>query len=61
MAFSPNQLLLLVVDTQSNDLAVLELTDRKGSPRPAAPLLETMIPLGSSPRAIVVKAFVSQK
>jgi len=60
MAFSPNQLRLLVVDTKSNDLAVLELTDRKGNPR-TIPVLETMVPLGSNPRAIVVKAFVSQK
>ena len=61
MAFSPNQLLLLVVDTVSNDLTVLALTDRKGRPRPESPQLETMVPLGNQPRAIVVKAFVSQQ
>jgi hypothetical protein len=53
--------MLLVVDTVSNDLAVLELTDRKGRSRPESPQLETMVPLGSNPRAIVVKAFVSQQ
>ena len=66
MAFSPNQLLLLVVNTVSGDLAVLELTDRQGRPRPQSPHeprfpVETMVPLGASPRAIVVKAFISQK
>jgi hypothetical protein len=52
---------LLVVNTGSGDLTVLSLIDNKGSPQPDAPKLETMIPLGKDPRAIVVKAFVSQK
>jgi DNA-binding beta-propeller fold protein YncE len=65
MAFSPNQLLLLVVNAISNDLAVVALTDRKGRPWPDTPQggawypLETMVPLGGAPRAIVVKAFVA--
>jgi DNA-binding beta-propeller fold protein YncE len=61
MVFSPNQLYLLVINTTSGDLAVLDLTDRKGRPRPGAPIIETMVPLGKNPRAIAVKAFVSQK
>ena len=61
MAFSPNHLLLLVVNTGSGDMTVLSLIDNKGQPRPEVPALETMIPLGKDPRAIVVKAFVSQK
>ena len=51
---------LLVVNTASGDLSVLSLIDRKGRPQPNAPVMETMIPLGKDPRAIVVKAFVSQ-
>jgi len=61
MAFSPNQFFLLVVDTVSSDLAVVALTDSKGRPRLQPLVVETMVPLGASPRAIVVKAFVSQK
>ena len=61
MALSPNQLMLLVVNTASGDLSVLSLIDRKGRPQPNAPVMETMIPLGKDPRAIVVKAFVSQQ
>ena len=61
MAFTPNQLRLLVVNTVSDDLTVLDLTDRKGRPSPQAPLLETMVPLGKNPKAIVVKSFISQK
>jgi hypothetical protein len=40
---------------------VLSLLDNKGQPQPDTPSLETMIPLGKDPRAIVVKAFVSQR
>jgi DNA-binding beta-propeller fold protein YncE len=61
MAFSPNQLLLLVVNTGSGDMTVLSLIDSKGKSQPELPVLETMIPLGKDPRAIVVKAFVSQR
>jgi hypothetical protein len=54
-------LLLLVVNTGSDDLSVLSLIDRKGHPIfPLPPALETMIPLGKDPRAIAVKAFISQ-
>jgi YVTN family beta-propeller protein len=62
MALSPNQYMLLVVNTGSGDLSVLSLIDRKGRPVfPRPPSLETMIPLGKDPRAIAVKAFVSQR
>ena len=68
MALSPNQQMLLVVNTASGDLTALDLTDSKGQPRvetgqPRTQIfpLATMIPLGKSPRAIVVKAFVSQR
>jgi DNA-binding beta-propeller fold protein YncE len=61
MALSPNQLHLLVVNTASGDMTVLSLIDNKGRPLPEVPALETMIPLGKDPRAIVVKAFVSQR
>ena len=61
MALSPNQLHLLVVNTGSGDMTVLSLIDSKGRPQPDVPALETMIPLGKDPRAIVVKAFVSQR
>jgi DNA-binding beta-propeller fold protein YncE len=61
LAFSPNQLMLLVVNTGSSDLTVLSLIDNKGRPQPDTPALETMIPLGKDPRAIVTKAFVSQQ
>jgi YVTN family beta-propeller protein len=61
IALSPNQLMLLVVNTGSGDLTVLSLVDRKGRPQPDTPTLETMIPLGKDPKAIVVKAFVSQR
>jgi YVTN family beta-propeller protein len=61
MAISPNQLMLLVVNTASGDLSVLSLIDRKGRPQPDTPVMETMIPLGRDPRAIVVKAFISQQ
>jgi hypothetical protein len=50
-----------VVNTGSGDLTVLALTDRKGNSRADTPALETMVPLGRDPRAIAVKAFVSQK
>jgi hypothetical protein len=40
---------------------VLSLIDRTGDRQPDKPVLETMIPLGKDPRAIVVKAFVSQQ
>src|SRR5262249_163327 len=67
---SPNQFLLLVINTGSADLSVISLIDNKGRalfPRPSPqqtmiPLgPETMIPLGKDPRAIAVKAFVSQR
>jgi YVTN family beta-propeller protein len=61
LAFSPNQLQLLVVNTVSGDLSVLNLTDRKGKPRPDNPSLAAMVPLGRNPHAITVKAFVSEK
>ena len=61
MAFSPNNLMLLVVNTGSSDLSVLSLVPRNDRPQPNAPVMETMIPLGKDPRAIVVKAFVSQQ
>jgi len=61
MAFTPNQYMLLVVNTGSSDLTVLTLVDNKGRPQPEMPRLETMVPLGKDPRAIVVKAFVSEK
>jgi YVTN family beta-propeller protein len=61
MAISPNQLMLLVVNTASGDLSVLSLIDRKGHQQPETPVMETMIPLGRDPRAIVVKAFISQR
>jgi YVTN family beta-propeller protein len=61
IALSPNQFMLLVVNTASGDLTVLSLIDHKGRPQPEAPTLETMIPLGKDPRAIAVKAFVSQR
>ena len=63
LVFSPNQLHLLVVNTGSGDMTVLSLIgeNSKGRPRREAPSLETMIPLGKDPRAIVVKAFVSQR
>jgi len=61
MALSPNGFMLLVVNTGSGDLTVLSLIDRKGRRQPETPVLETMIPLGRDPRAIVVKSFVSQK
>jgi hypothetical protein len=65
MAFPPNQLLLLVANAVSNDLAVVALTDRKGRPCSDTPQrgawypLETMVPLGGGLREIVVKAFVA--
>jgi YVTN family beta-propeller protein len=62
MALSPNQFLLLVVNTGSGDLSVLSLIDRKGNQLfPKPPSLETMIPLGNEPRAIAVKAFAGQR
>jgi YVTN family beta-propeller protein len=61
MALSPNQFWLLVVNTGSSDMTVLTLLDNKGRPQPDTPKLETMVPLGKDPRAIVVKAFVSQR
>jgi DNA-binding beta-propeller fold protein YncE len=61
LAFSPNQLMLLVVNTGTSDLTVLSLIDNKGRPQPDTPALMTMIPLGKDPRAIVTKAFVSQQ
>jgi YVTN family beta-propeller protein len=61
LALSPNQLRLLVINTGSGDLSVLELIGHKGKPRPEAPSLATIVPLGKNPRAIAVKAFVSQR
>jgi DNA-binding beta-propeller fold protein YncE len=61
LALSPNQLMLLVVNSGTGDLSVLSLIDRTGDRQPDKPVLETMIPLGKDPRAIVVKAFVSQQ
>ncbi|HKD58850.1 MAG TPA: beta-propeller fold lactonase family protein, partial [Terracidiphilus sp.] len=69
-ALSPNQLLLLVINTGSSDLSVVSLIDSKGRPlfprpSPQAAMVplgpETMIPLGKDPRAIAVKAFITQR
>lgn len=54
LAFSADQHLLLVADTRSGDVAVVRTTSRLG---PAA--LFTLLPAGSTPAAIVVKAMQS--
>jgi YVTN family beta-propeller protein len=57
LALSPNQNFLLVLDTQSGDVTVIQ----KRTPRKLEPgeySLLTMIPVGVQPNAIVVKAFI---
>jgi YVTN family beta-propeller protein len=52
MAFSADEHLLLVADAHSGDVAVIRTQTKDGQPA-----LFTMLPAGSSPNAIVVKAF----
>jgi len=57
MALSPDQNYLLVLDTQSGDVTVIQ----KRKPRKLEPTeysLLTMIPVGVQPNNIVVKSFV---
>jgi YVTN family beta-propeller protein len=54
LAFSADEHLLLVADAHSDDIAVIRTEDRNG------PLLFTILPVGGSPNAIVVKAMQSK-
>jgi YVTN family beta-propeller protein len=59
LALSPEQHYLLVLDTQSGDVSVIE----KRTPskiRPNEYSLMTMIPVGAQPNAIVVKTFMAK-
>jgi YVTN family beta-propeller protein len=51
LAFSADEHLLLAADARSGDVAVIRTQDKTG------PTLFTMLPAGSSPNAIVIKAF----
>jgi YVTN family beta-propeller protein len=51
LAFSADEHLLLAADARSGDVAVIRTQDKTG------PTLFTMLPAGSSPNAIVTKAF----
>jgi len=51
LAFSADEHLLLAADAHSGDISVIRTADRDGDP-----VLFTMMPAGSSPNAIVVKA-----
>ena len=58
LAFASNGYLILVVDSGSNDLAVVRTTS--SSPvnnRPPGPSLFTILPAGKNPTAIAVKSF----
>jgi len=60
LALSPDQNYLLVLDTQSGDVTVIQ----KRSARKLEPTeysLLTMIPVGVQPNGIVVKAFMVHK
>jgi DNA-binding beta-propeller fold protein YncE len=57
LALTPDQNYLLVLDTQSGDVTVIQ----KRAPRELEPSeysLLTLIPVGRQPNAIVVKAFM---
>jgi DNA-binding beta-propeller fold protein YncE len=57
LALTPDQNYLLVLDTQSGDVTVIQ----KRKPRKLEPTeysLLTLIPVGVQPNAIVVKAFM---
>ena len=57
LALTPDQNYLLVLDTQSGDVTVIQ----KRKPRKLEPTeysLMTLIPVGVQPNAIVVKAFM---
>jgi DNA-binding beta-propeller fold protein YncE len=57
VALSPDQQYLLVVDTKSGDVTVIQKrTARKLEPTEYS--LLTMIPVGMQPNGIVVKAFM---
>jgi YVTN family beta-propeller protein len=58
MAFSANQVFLLVCDTQAGDVAAVRITERKYGKLTSAAALYTTIPVGNQPRDIVVKAFM---
>ena len=51
LAFSADEHLLLAADSHSGDVSILRTQDKTG------PNLFTILPAGSSPNAIVVKAF----
>jgi len=60
LALTPDQNYLLVLDTQSGDVTVIQ----KRTPRKLEPTeysLLTLIPVGMQPNAIVIKAFMMTK
>ena len=60
LALTPDESYLLVLDTQSGDVTVIQ----KRKPRKLEPTeysLLTLIPVGVQPNAIVVKAFMAGK
>ena len=61
MALSENQNYLLVVDSGSGDLAVIQKRTPKKKFEPSEYSLLTMIPVGVQPNQIVVKSFRATK
>jgi DNA-binding beta-propeller fold protein YncE len=61
MALSENQNYLLVVDSGSGDLAVIQKRTPKKKLEPSEYSLLTMIPVGVQPNQIVVKSFRATK
>ena len=58
LALTPDQTYLLVLDTQSGDVTVIQKRTPRGTLETSEYSLMTLIPVGMQPNAIVVKAFL---
>jgi DNA-binding beta-propeller fold protein YncE len=59
LALTPDQNYLLVLDTQSGDVTVIQKRKPKRTLETSEYSLLTLIPVGVQPNAIVVKAFLA--
>jgi YVTN family beta-propeller protein len=61
VAFSPNQMFLLVVDALGGDVAAVRVTEHRYGKITSPAALYTTIPVGAQPHDIVVKAFMLKR
>ena len=61
LALTPDQNYLLVLDTQSGDVTVIQKRKPRRTLETTEYSLLTLIPVGVQPNAIVVKAFMASK